>query len=656
MSQTNRPIKKKIIKKKKKSFFFRFLFLFFLWCFLGAGLVVLWYAHDLPSLNRLSTKTRKPSVVFQSESGFTLATYGDFFSNMILMKDLPNYVPQALLAAEDRRFYYHFGIDIVGLVRAAYNNYQAKRVVQGGSTITQQLAKNFLITQGKFCVDDRSIKRKIQEALLAFWIEWKFTKEQILTLYLNRVYLGANTYGIEAAAQRYFNKSSRQLSVFESALIAGLLKAPSRYCPAFHPKRSVERARIVLNLMVEEGFIPDAKPYLEEGIKNSIFYNKESKQTLGYRYFCDWIYEQLPNYTDLNQDLVVVVTLDEKTQDHAQNVCEKTMNEMGKKFKTTQISLVALEPDGAVRAMVGGLDYIKNKFNHAVSAKRQPGSAFKPMVYMAALEEGIELDDMIEDTPFAFSEVTGRGKIRNWAPKNYKYTPKGEASVFEGFIKSVNGITLRLAQRVGIKKVIEVAKRLGITNNLSNHLSLALGTLEVDLLELTTAIATFSNQGHAVWPYGIQEIRNSDGKIIYKRKNQKKSLVVSSSVLESMRKLLRGVVQEGTGRVANIAKSVAGKTGSNANRDAWFVGYRDFAPTEEGITNIAVGVWTGNDDNSPMHPTSVGGRLPTTVAALFLKGTPHSISVDDRKENIAIKNFINPHVKEKTLNDVLALN
>ena len=611
----------------------RFFLLLITWMMIGGSLIILWFIHDLPDINYIETKTRKPSITFQTEEGTILATYGDFFADMVKISDLPPYLPQALLAVEDRRFYYHFGIDFISLIRAAYHNYKADRVVQGGSTLTQQLAKNFLFTQGKFSPDDRSIKRKIQEALLAFWLEWHFTKEQILTLYLNRVYLGANTYGIEAAAQRYFNKSARKLSVFESALIAGLLKAPSRYSPAFHPKRSIDRTKVVLDLMVEAGFIHEAKSYFDEGVKNFEFYTKESDTTLGYRYFCDWIYSKLHDYINMDQDIVVIVTLDPAMQNHAQQVCTEAMAQMGKSLKTTEIALVALSPDGAVRAMIGGLNYRNNKFNHAVSARRQPGSAFKPIVYMAALENGVTLDEMIDDTPITIHQENNGQK--NWAPKNYKYIPKGQASVYQGFIKSVNSITVRLAQRIGIQKIIEVAQRMGITSQLTNHISLALGTLEVNLLELTTAIATFDNNGRAVWSYAIEEIRDRQGNILFKRKPKETPKIVEHDVLTNMRQLLRGVIVEGTGRNANIGRTVFGKTGSNANRDAWFTGYRSIAVNEDGIQNIALGVWTGNDNNAPMHPTSTGGRLPAKVAAAFLKG-PHPSSV--MTEDFAIKN------------------
>jgi penicillin-binding protein 1A len=327
--------KKKKAKRSLLGLVGRFCLLASIWGSILLGLILLWFVQDLPDLNHLQTNVRTPSITIQTIDGTVINTYGDVFDEMVRVQDLPKHVPQALMAVEDRRFYYHFGVDIIGLARAAYENYRANRVVQGGSTVTQQLAKNLLFTEGSFTVSDRSFKRKILEVFLAVWLEWKFSKDDILTMYLNRVYLGAGTFGIEAAAQRYFNKSARDLTVFEAAVIAGLLKAPSRFSPSSNPEKAKERAKTVLQLMQEAGFIKNAQTYFNEGIHVL----ENNKQESSFKYFCDWVIELIPNFVNgMDRDLIVVTTLDPAMQRHADHVCVDHINEMGTKLKTSQLA------------------------------------------------------------------------------------------------------------------------------------------------------------------------------------------------------------------------------------------------------------------------------------------------------------------------------
>ncbi|WP_165380334.1 transglycosylase domain-containing protein [Candidatus Finniella inopinata] len=583
-----------------------------IWGVIVLGLLILWFSHDLPDLKNIQINSRKPSVTVQSYDGAILGTYGDLYEDMVQVHDLPPYVPQALMAVEDRRFYHHFGVDIIGLIRATYANYRAKRVVQGGSTLTQQLAKNILFTQGTYNINDRSYKRKIQEVLLAIWLELKFSKDQILTLYLNRVYFGSGTYGVDAAARRYFNKSARNLTVFEAAVVAGLLKAPSKYSPAQHPKRAKERAKVVLELMVGAGFIRDYQSYLEQGEKELADNARERDQ--GVRHFSDWVYETLPQIVGaIDKDLIVITTLDVGMQRHAERVCKHYLEEMGKDLKVSETALIAMTPSGAIKAMVGGKDYGDSQFNRVTQALRQAGSAFKTLIYLAALESGMTPDSMMDDTPF---------EQGNWKPSNFKWRTRGMVTLREGMAHSVNSVSIRLTQQVTPKKVAEVAKRLGITSRLSHDLSISLGTGEATLLELATAYATFANQGLAVWPYGIWEIRDKSGNILYQHPNNPGKQIVNTTVLQGMRDMLRAVVETGSGRAANIDASVAGKTGSNGDKDAWFFGYRENQDDSEnkGYSNIVVGVWVGNDNNKPMAKVSTGGRMPTRIAASFFKG------------------------------------
>ncbi len=608
---------KKAKRSKKSSSFlgtiFRAIMMLGIWGIIAIGLVVLWFSHDLPDLKNLQANIRKPSVTIQTYDGTILGTYGDLYEDMVKVQDLPPYVSQALMAVEDRRFYHHFGVDIIGLVRAAYTNYKAQRVVQGGSTLTQQLAKNILFTQGCFSVNDRSYKRKIQEVLLAVWLEWKFTKDQILTMYLNRVYFGSGTYGIDAAARRYFNKSARNLSVFEAAVIAGLLKAPSKYSPAQHPKRAKARAKIVLSLMVEAGYLRDYESYLEQGTKELADNTRERNQ--GYKYFADWVYETLPSIIGpIDKDIIVITTLETELQHKAESVCLDHLEKMGQELKTSEIAFVAMTPEGAIKAMVGGKDYGSSQYNHVTQAHRQPGSSFKIYIYLAALESGLTPESMMDDSPYS------KG---NWHPSNFKWKSQGMVNLKTGLARSVNSVSIRLTEQVGPKKIAEVAKRLGITSDMNNDLSISLGTCEATLLELTTACSTFANQGKAVWSYGVLEIRDRNGGILYKHQESPGKPIISATVLQGMREMLREVIASGTGKAANVDSTVSGKTGSNGDRDAWFFGYRDATsdPETDGPGGLVIGVWTGNDNNRPMAKASTGGRMPARIAGAFFRGT-----------------------------------
>jgi penicillin-binding protein 1A len=564
-----------------------------IWGVLAGLAVVAWYAYDLPDVGGINTFNRRASLTFIAANGEEFAAYGEIHAGVVELRDMPRYLPQAVLATEDRRFYRHFGLDPLGLARAVWVNLRAGRVVQGGSTITQQLAKNVFLTR------ERTFRRKMQEALLALWLEHKFTKDQILTIYLNRVYLGAGTYGVEAAARRYFGKSARQLSAHESAIVAGLLKAPSRYAPSNNPELARDRARDVLNNMVEAGYLTAEQAAQAGRQRLAIVSNDRAGQ--GARYFADWVLDQVASFVGYNdRDLKIVTTFDPRLQRVAETEVEAALARDGARAHAEQAALVAMAPDGAVRAMVGGRSYGQSQFNRAVNAQRQPGSSFKPFVFLAAVEAGLRPDDRLADGPV---------NVGGWTPKNFDDILRGQITAREALARSVNTATVRAAQRAGLDRVIAVAHRLGIDSELRRDFSTSLGASEVNLLELTGAFAPFANGGNGVLPYAIIEIRDTQGSLLYRRAGSGTGRVIQRPALIAMTDMLRAVIMQGTGRAAALDRPAAGKTGTSQDfRDAWFVGF---------TADLVAGVWLGNDDGAPMERVT-GGGLPTRIWHAFM--------------------------------------
>ena len=587
------------LKRKKKPRLSRAFILgimnIFVWGSIFAGLGVVWYAYDLPSITKLENATRKPSVTLLARDGTVMATYGDLYGSVVNVQDLPPHIPAAIMAIEDRRFYSHFGVDILGVLRAAWINYRSGMVVQGGSTLTQQLAKNFLLTEKLYEPTNRSMRRKIQEVLLALWLEHKFSKDQILTIYLNRVYLGAGVYGIDGAARKYFNKPAKDLNIYEAAVIAGLLKAPSRYSPTSNPHLAHERGQMVLNAMEASGFISHDQrlqyTHFPEPLKTA-----HTKSLTG-RYFSDWIFDRLDEYVGkVEEDIVVHTTLDPRLQRLAEEKATAILAADGSKLNIGQGALVAMTPDGGVRAMVGGRDYKASQFNRVTQAKRQIGSSFKFFTYLAALEKGYTPSSLVADTPL---------RVGKWSPKNYKYKPQGEVTLTEGFAYSVNAVAVRLALFVGIKKLARLAQRLGLASPQPKDMTLSLGSGQATLLELTAAYSTIANHGFGVWPYGLTEVRTADGaKVLYKRKSQGAGRVIEPQTVVHMLQLMVAAFSYGTGKSAFIGRPCAGKTGTSQNyRDAWSIG---FTP------DLVAGVWVGNDNESYMKSVT-GGRTPAKI-------------------------------------------
>ena len=570
-----------------------------IWTSVALGAVVAWYAYDLPDLGRIAEMTRRPSVTLLDAQGQRIAAVGDVYGESIRVEDLPPHVPAAVMAVEDRRFYGHFGVDPIGLARAMWTNLRAGAVVQGGSSITQQLAKVLFLSP------ERTIERKVQELLLALWLEHKFSKDQILTLYLNRVYFGAGTFGIDAAAQRYFGKPAARINLYEAAMLAGLIKAPSRYNPARDAGLADQRAALALTAMVEAEYVSLAEA-------QEAFAAKSQSQAVGRaeaRYFTDWVLNQIPGFIgQIDRDLVVVTTLDRSLQRIAEEEAAALIYDEGRAVGASQVAFAALTPGGAVRAMVGGRDYLDSQFNRAAQALRQPGSAFKLFVYLTAIEQGWTPDHRITDGPIT---------IEDWTPRNYGDRYFGEVTLREAFARSLNSVAVQLVQQLGPERVAQTARRLGITSALAAHPSIALGTSEVTLLELTSAYAAFANRGMGVWPYGIEEIRDSAGQILYRRAGDGPGRVLGPDAIAFVNDLMTAGITWGTGKAANPDRPAAGKTGTSQDfRDAWFVGF---------TADLVAGVWLGNDDGKAMQGVT-GGSLPARlwgrVVTRGLEGVP----------------------------------
>lgn len=556
----------------------------------GLGLAAVfgyvWFTLDQQGL--LKIPEQEPGILILASDGSTLAEQGSFNGDDVRISDLPDYVPNAFLAIEDRRFRSHYGVDPIGILRAMYTNYRTGHLVQGGSTLTQQLAKNLFLTP------DRTLERKLQEVVLAVWLETKYTKDEILQLYLNRVYFGAGAIGIEKAARAYYQKSAADLTLAEAATLAGVVKAPSAANPISNPQAAAERAKLVIQAMVEAGFITEADAAQSADQPAEV----KSQAYLSARNFVvDWVKEQLPEFVkDYDQSLVVETTIDPTLQVQSELVLSKTLSTEGEKLHASEGAFVMMDGSGAVLAMVGGKSYKKSQFNRATKAKRQPGSAFKPFVYLAALEHGFTPETVEVDEPV---------RIGNWQPENYRKKYLGPVSLETALALSLNTVAAKLVVEVGPDAVAAVAHRLGITSPLGKDASIALGTSEVTLLELTSAFVPFSNGGYPVTPYAVSRIRTRDGKVVYERNGSGFPKAITDHDLYNMNRMMRLVVTDGTGNRAEFPDfDIAGKTGTSQDyRDAWFIGY---------TSELIAGVWVGNDDNSPTKKVT-GGLLPAEI-------------------------------------------
>lgn len=567
---------------------FRFFVTTALWGAIGLGVVLAWHAVTLPDIRNLEhVSSRQATVRILARDGSPVARYGSLYGAPVLLRDMPPALSRAVLATEDRRFYDHIGVDFIGIARAALRNLKAGRIQQGGSTITQQLAKNLFLTR------ERTLSRKIRETMLAFWLEYRFSKDQILTIYLNRVYLGAGLYGVDAAARRYFGKPATKLTLYEAAVIAGLLKAPTRFNPANYPKRAARRANQALRNMVAAGWLQEtiAKREYRKYVRTV----RHRMPRVNLRYFADWVLRRANGFLgSLNRDVVIRTTLDPALQRWSERHVTDGLAQ-AKSRQVSQAAFLAMAPTGAIRAMVGGGDYGASQFNRAIQAQRQPGSAFKLFVYLAAVESGMRPDQKVRDAPV---------EVQGWAPRNHNRRHRGAMTFREGVARSSNAVAVALAERAGRAKVLQAARRLGVASPLGRDPSLALGAYEMSLAELVAAYGVFANDGRAVEPFGIVEIRTPEGRILYRRHRPPPLRLVARRDVHLINDLLHAAVDWGTGRAARLLRPAAGKTGtSQGHRDAWFIGYTG---------HLTAGVWMGNDDGRPTKGVT-GGSLPARL-------------------------------------------
>jgi len=553
--------------------------------------LVVYYAYDLPDISNLERKNTKSAMMVMAQNGEVISTYGNVYGEWLEYQEIPLSHIEAVIAIEDRRFFDHNGLDLRGLARAIVNNLIAGRMVEGGSTISQQLAKNLYLNA------DRTFKRKVQELLLSFWLEMKLSKQEILAIYLNRAYFGSGAYGIDAASRTIFGHSARNLTLTEAAMIAGMLKGPALYSPLRDVQRAYDRTSLVLDNMVAVEFIDKLTADIAKKRKVNI---NNSSAGSDVRYYTDWIIDQVPNLIgQISEPIVIKTTLVPEIQQMATNAVRQILSRE-ERLENTQAALVSMDYHGAVQAMVGGRNYNESQFNRVVQAQRQPGSAFKLFIYLAALEAGLSPTTVMRDSPIIFDD---------WSPKNYNGKFIGDVTLEDAFIKSINTVAVKLSERVNRGSVVDISERLGIQSPLTVEPSLALGTSELNLLELTGAYSVVARDGIETKPYGITEIQNSSGQILYRHLPGPDVRILDKKVNLIMQSMLRNVVTNGTGRAASMDFPVFGKTGTTQNyKDALFVGYGK---------GIVSGVWVGKDDSTSMLGVT-GGGTPAQIWKNFM--------------------------------------
>ena len=591
---------KKVRNKKILHSIVKFFTVVAIWITFFISILVVYYATDLPDISGISKQNYKPQITIRSADGVVLAKYGDIRGNPLIYSQIPTHLIDAVIATEDRRFFDHWGVDVFGILRANFTNIMAGRLVQGGSTITQQLAKIV------FFSPERTLKRKIQEVLMAIQLEYRFSKEQIMSIYLNRVYMGKGTYGIDAASRYYFGKYAEHLNLFESSILAGMLKAPSRYNPANNPILSVKRARQVLLNMEGAGLI--SMQEVRTAIPPKIIQRGGARGALKEPYFSDYVLEQLPSLIGKQEiDLNIYTTIDMKAQKSMENTITNNMKGAKETFAASQAAGIAMQPNGAIKAIMGGVSYKESQFNRAIYARRQTGSAFKLFVYLAGLENGYGLYSRFDDKP-----ITIKAANKLWSPQNYTKRYYGNMSLKTAFKRSINTITVQLSERVGRNKVIEMTRRLGIHSHMLPVPSIALGVTETSLIDLTKAYAHIANEGYDVHPFVITKITDTDNNILYEHRIPAPHKVLSDSVVRDAKSMLKATIQEGSGIHAKLKEKAYGKTGTSQNhRDAWFIGFR-----EDGLV---AGIWVGNDDEEHMKRVT-GSTIPARTWKGFMNG------------------------------------
>jgi len=631
-----KPASKKRKKTVKSGFFGKLVSRTFYWSlvagiWLGIGAVafIAWHAMSLPHSSVWAIPDRPPNARIVAVGGELIANRGVTGGAAMSLSDMSPYIPMAVIAIEDRRFKHHFGIDLFGLARAMGQNLMAGRFVQGGSTLTQQLAKNL------FLKPERTLNRKVQEAILAIWLESRFTKDEILELYLNRVYFGSGAFGVDAASRRYFGKSARDVNLAEAAILAAVLKAPTRLSPARNPKLARSRAKLVLASMRHQGYISD-----RESATALTMQAKKAKRYLSgsEHYVADMVMKKASQLIGkMRGDIIISTTIDIDLQKKAGKLIKSSLSKKAKSRKVEQGALISLDGTGAIRALVGGREYAKSQFNRAIDAKRQPGSAFKPFVFLASLEAGRTPNSVRNDAPV---------RIGDWTPVNYDRKYRGEVTLKTAMAKSLNTVAAQLVMETGPENVIKLAHRLGIKSKISNNASIALGTSETSLLEITSAYVPFANGGYRARPFFIKTITDAEGKILYQRKPEKNTRVVGERELRMINEMLSATIEWGTGKNARLKNwPAAGKTGTSQNsRDSWFIGY---------TTNLTTGIWFGNDDGTPTLNLT-GGGLPAKTWKKYMDFAHNkipAITLPARKSSIipGSQNVVVPKIRPDIL-------
>ncbi len=565
-------------------------------------------ALDLPDTSSLYKTERQPSITYLDRSGALIAVRGSQYAPPVDVTELPHYVPMAFVVIEDKRFFHHIGFDPMGMGRAVVRNMFKRKGANlaGGSTITQQLARNLFLSA------NQNMKRKVQELMLAVWLEHKFTKKEILGLYLNRVYFGGGAYGIEAAAQRYFNKEAKDLSVGEAAMLAGLMKAPNSYSPLSDKERAGKRATIVLKEMLDDKVITQEE--YETALSKPINVSK-TLATSHAQYFIDWLDSNIRGLVgEPKEDLIVETTLDLPIQTDAERAVQQIMARDAKKG-VEQTAVVSVDGEGRIRALIGGVSYAESQFNRATNAYRQAGSSWKPFVYLAAMEAGYQPTTPVVDEPYS---------IGDWSPENYTKKYMGLIDLQTALAQSINTVAARLANDVGRDRVAAAARRMGITSKINTDPAMALGTSEVSPIEMAQAYVPFSNGGFKATAHGIIRIRTAQGKLLYQYRESNQDggrvQVVNNPPLVYMNQMMRGVVQHGSGSGVNMpGYDLAGKTGTTSDyRDAWFAGYTG------GFVTV---VWVGRDDNTPMKGKVTGGGTPAAIWKTYMTSALRRIQV-----------------------------
>ncbi|MCT4575416.1 MAG: PBP1A family penicillin-binding protein [Alphaproteobacteria bacterium] len=582
--------KNNIKKKKSNDSFMKLLlrvgFIAMIWLSISLIFYVIYLSLSLPDVKQIKNRQGlRPTITFLDTTGKQIVKYGDSYDHVII-ENIPNDLINAVVSTEDRKFFSHNGFDIIGFMRAMAVNLSKMRFAQGGSTITQQLAKNLFLTNQK------SINRKIQEMILALYIETQYSKEEILESYLNNVYLGAGNYGVESASMDYFGKHIYDINFEEAIILAGLLKAPSSYSPKYHKEKAFKRALVVASTMRDNGFsIPEINFEKNVTVKN----HRSNRDVDNYRYFTDMASDRMYKYLgDVKQDIIVKTTYDMNLQKIAEQSVSKYEQDIKNK-QANQVAFVSMQKDGSIVAMLGGFDYYESQLNRVYQTKRQTGSAFKPVVYLSAIEKGLTPYTEIDDAPL---------KIGNWEPNNFDYKFHGKISAMKAFAKSYNIPAIKVMQKYGRGNVLKMAKKLGITSKIESNLTTALGTNSLSLLELVNAYVIMSNEGYKTTPYLIREIVNKDGDVLYKHEIIKEQ-VLKSKHLKHINRMLREVVDNGSGKKSKVKKIVSyGKTGTTQKyRDAWFIGYND---------KLVTGIWLGNDNATPTNRVT-GGSFPAKI-------------------------------------------